>query len=98
MSADTLTVGELVDELRRLHVHNNDFTSVVAIELRPQFQRVMVRTETDIGEQTEQQKNLIAANAQLRAEHEKLKCQSDKLRRGLRAIRRQIRTRKPKLP
>jgi uncharacterized membrane protein YccC len=98
MSADTLTVGELVDELRRLKVHNNDFTNVTALELRAQPQRVRLVAIPREEDLTGELRNLIQQTEQQRAELAVLKGKKDKLRKSLRSIRENLRSRKPRLP
>lgn len=98
MNGDTLTVRELRDELARLPAFDGDYTNVTELRIRPQFQRVQLIAEPRVEELADEERSLVKSAARLREDINRLKAEQQKLTRGLRAIREQVRTRKPQLP
>jgi hypothetical protein len=96
--SETLTLGQLREIVQTLPGLEGDYTNIEAISIRPHFQRIVLVPDMSSLPLDQEQRELISACNRLRLESEKLKKEGDKYAVRLRAIRNQIRTRKPALP
>jgi hypothetical protein len=102
--SDTMTIAQLRAALAGIpafagdYTLAGDYTNVIEVRVRPEFQRLQFVTRFDEQQLTDEQRALVKANNVLEKRHELLKAESKRLTDRLRHIRHTARTRKPNLP